>query len=273
MPDDQRAKRPRPTRGQCPTTGGGCVASIHLTIAIQTCRMNGATLRLTMAQALVRDRRTAGARRGQRRTKPLFGGVFAIFGHGKWAGLGEALYAERDRLRPTAHTTSRPGQRRNRLCQAHAPPHDGGDHLDRPRRDESRHLGGARPCEPFARAVAAGRYLRLARARSRAAAARGLRRRHGERQRLLASGVAILRPHHQAGAAAHRHCRAHCTCSPTPRYAARSRWRCRRTCRPKHGIGRRAFSPTTNIISAGACRAPMRSQPPPGCCAMPGSRC
>jgi 3D-(3,5/4)-trihydroxycyclohexane-1,2-dione acylhydrolase (decyclizing) len=29
---------------------------------------------------------------------PLFGGVFAIFGHGNVAGMGEALYAERERL-------------------------------------------------------------------------------------------------------------------------------------------------------------------------------
>jgi hypothetical protein len=29
---------------------------------------------------------------------PLFGGVFAIFGHGNVAGLGEALYQQRDAL-------------------------------------------------------------------------------------------------------------------------------------------------------------------------------
>ena len=29
---------------------------------------------------------------------PLFAGVFAIFGHGNVAGLGEALYGSRDRL-------------------------------------------------------------------------------------------------------------------------------------------------------------------------------
>ena len=55
------------------------------------------TIRLTMAQALVRylaalcvDDETAETR--------LFGGVFAIFGHGNVAGLGEALYAHRDVL-------------------------------------------------------------------------------------------------------------------------------------------------------------------------------
>ncbi|NRR30684.1 3D-(3,5/4)-trihydroxycyclohexane-1,2-dione acylhydrolase (decyclizing) [Oxalobacteraceae bacterium] len=57
------------------------------------------TIRLTMAQALVRylaalrvdaGNGIAGA------TEPLFGGVFAIFGHGNVAGLGEALYQQRD---------------------------------------------------------------------------------------------------------------------------------------------------------------------------------
>ena len=54
------------------------------------------TVRLTMAQALVRHlaalrvERPDGAR--------LFAGVFAIFGHGNVAGMGEALYAHRAEL-------------------------------------------------------------------------------------------------------------------------------------------------------------------------------
>jgi 3D-(3,5/4)-trihydroxycyclohexane-1,2-dione acylhydrolase (decyclizing) len=56
-----------------------------------------ATLRLTMAQALVRF---LAAQRSEidGREHPLFAGVFAIFGHGNVAGLGEALYAARGRL-------------------------------------------------------------------------------------------------------------------------------------------------------------------------------
>jgi 3D-(3,5/4)-trihydroxycyclohexane-1,2-dione acylhydrolase (decyclizing) len=57
------------------------------------------TLRLTMAQALVRFlamQKVRDEESGQ--LLPLFGGVFAIFGHGNVAALGEALYAERDRL-------------------------------------------------------------------------------------------------------------------------------------------------------------------------------
>jgi len=53
------------------------------------------TIRLTMAQALVRylaRLRTADTQ------EPLFAGVFAIFGHGNVAGIGEALYAHREML-------------------------------------------------------------------------------------------------------------------------------------------------------------------------------
>ncbi|MEP7276590.1 MAG: 3D-(3,5/4)-trihydroxycyclohexane-1,2-dione acylhydrolase (decyclizing) [Betaproteobacteria bacterium] len=51
-------------------------------------------IRLTMAQALVRH--LAAARNDE--GAPLFGGVFAIFGHGNVAGVGEALYANRATL-------------------------------------------------------------------------------------------------------------------------------------------------------------------------------
>ncbi len=50
-----------------------------------------ATIRLTMAQALVKAlaaQKTVIA--GE--TVPLFGGVWAIFGHGNVAGMGEALH-------------------------------------------------------------------------------------------------------------------------------------------------------------------------------------
>jgi 3D-(3,5/4)-trihydroxycyclohexane-1,2-dione acylhydrolase (decyclizing) len=55
------------------------------------------TIRLTAAQALVRylaAQRVAGTEPGT--SEALFGGIFAIFGHGNVAGLGEALYAMRD---------------------------------------------------------------------------------------------------------------------------------------------------------------------------------
>ena len=59
------------------------------------------TVRLTTAQALVRylsglRTRVEGPQGDE--IVPLFGGVFAIFGHGNVAGIGEALYQYRDRL-------------------------------------------------------------------------------------------------------------------------------------------------------------------------------
>jgi 3D-(3,5/4)-trihydroxycyclohexane-1,2-dione acylhydrolase (decyclizing) len=51
------------------------------------------TVRLTMAQALVRYLAALRTADGQ-----LFGGVFAIFGHGNVAGVGEALYRHRAEL-------------------------------------------------------------------------------------------------------------------------------------------------------------------------------
>lgn len=55
------------------------------------------TVRLTMAQALTRYLAAQMTEiDGQR--LPIFGGVWAIFGHGNVAGLGEALWHERERL-------------------------------------------------------------------------------------------------------------------------------------------------------------------------------
>lgn len=56
-----------------------------------------ATIRLTMAQALVAAMAAQKTFVGGR-AEPLFAGVWAIFGHGNVAGLGEALHAVRDRL-------------------------------------------------------------------------------------------------------------------------------------------------------------------------------
>ena len=56
-------------------------------------------VRLTTAQALVRylaALRTDGT--DGKAGAPLFGGVFAIFGHGNVAGIGEALFRHRETL-------------------------------------------------------------------------------------------------------------------------------------------------------------------------------
>ncbi|MEO8304265.1 MAG: 3D-(3,5/4)-trihydroxycyclohexane-1,2-dione acylhydrolase (decyclizing) [Betaproteobacteria bacterium] len=55
------------------------------------------TIRLTMAQALVRFLAAQGTVCDGREV-PLFGGVWAIFGHGNVAGMGEALYRHKGSL-------------------------------------------------------------------------------------------------------------------------------------------------------------------------------
>jgi 3D-(3,5/4)-trihydroxycyclohexane-1,2-dione acylhydrolase (decyclizing) len=57
------------------------------------------TIRLTCAQALVRYLVALHGRDAdEEESMPLFGGVFAIFGHGNVAGIGEALHGIRDEL-------------------------------------------------------------------------------------------------------------------------------------------------------------------------------
>lgn len=53
------------------------------------------TIRLTAAQAMMRWLSAQMTEEGE----PFIAGVWAIFGHGNVAGIGDALYAERDRLR------------------------------------------------------------------------------------------------------------------------------------------------------------------------------
>ena len=60
--------------------------------------MRSATVRLTMAQALVRFLTVQRTSRDGRE-QPLFGGVFGIFGHGNVAGIGQALQEERRAIR------------------------------------------------------------------------------------------------------------------------------------------------------------------------------
>jgi 3D-(3,5/4)-trihydroxycyclohexane-1,2-dione acylhydrolase (decyclizing) len=57
----------------------------------------GKTIRLTMAQAIVHFMK-AQMTVVDGETLPIFGGVWAIFGHGNVAGMGEALYQVRDDL-------------------------------------------------------------------------------------------------------------------------------------------------------------------------------
>lgn len=85
------------------------------------------TIRLTMSQALVKflcaqfishdsvDDSSAGSAQ----VEPLFAGVFAIFGHGNVAGIGEALYAEQAKL-PTYRAHNEQGMAHAAIAYAKA---------------------------------------------------------------------------------------------------------------------------------------------------------
>jgi 3D-(3,5/4)-trihydroxycyclohexane-1,2-dione acylhydrolase (decyclizing) len=60
--------------------------------------MKTRTVRLTMAQALVKYLAALRVEEADGTLLPFCGGVWSIFGHGNVAGMGEALYAERDAL-------------------------------------------------------------------------------------------------------------------------------------------------------------------------------
>src|SRR3990170_6420541 len=76
------------------------------------------TIRLTMAQALTRYL-TRQMTELDGETVPLFGGVWAIFGHGNVAGIGEALYQVRENL-PTYRAHNEQGMAHAAIAYAKA---------------------------------------------------------------------------------------------------------------------------------------------------------
>ncbi|MFO1311119.1 MAG: 3D-(3,5/4)-trihydroxycyclohexane-1,2-dione acylhydrolase (decyclizing) [Burkholderiales bacterium] len=75
-------------------------------------------MKLTTAQALVRYLAALRARTPHG-VEPLFGGVFAIFGHGNVAGVGEALYQYRDAI-PTYRAHNEQGMAHAAIAYAKA---------------------------------------------------------------------------------------------------------------------------------------------------------
>src|SRR5471032_2837645 len=78
----------------------------------------GQTVRLTMAQALVRYLAALRVATPDGKEQPLFG-VFAIFGHGNVAGIGEALYEHRAQL-PTYRAHNEQGMAHAAIAYAKA---------------------------------------------------------------------------------------------------------------------------------------------------------
>jgi 3D-(3,5/4)-trihydroxycyclohexane-1,2-dione acylhydrolase (decyclizing) len=77
------------------------------------------TVRLTMAQALVRHLAALRVEEADGSLHPYCGGVFTIFGHGNVAGLGEALFAERAAL-PTFRAHNEQGMAHAAVAYAKA---------------------------------------------------------------------------------------------------------------------------------------------------------
>ena len=80
--------------------------------------MTNKTIRLTMAQALAKFM-TRQMTIVDGKTVPIFGGVFAIFGHGNVAGFGEALYQVREEL-PTYRAHNEQGMAHAAIAYAKA---------------------------------------------------------------------------------------------------------------------------------------------------------
>ena len=159
------------------------------------------TVRLTTAQAIVRYL-IAQRIEIDGELRPLFPGVFAIFGHGNVTCLGQALEEVKDDL-PTWRGQNEQGMALAAvgLRQGHAAaPDHGGHQLHRAGRHQHGHGGRGRPRQPPARPAAVGRHVRQPHPGSRPAAGGGLRGPVGDRERHVQARHPLLGPHRQAGA-------------------------------------------------------------------------
>ncbi len=216
------------------------------------------TIRLTMAQALVRYlaaqriRTAAGNER-------LFHGVFAIFGHGNVAGLGEALAGSRERVaRRFARTMSRPWRMPRLHSRRRIGGGDDGVHdLRRSRSDQPRDGRRGRPRQPAASAPAARRHVCEPAPGPRTPASRALRRSDGHGQRLPETGLALLGSDRAARTAPRVLAASPRGPARSRRIAGRRRSHCRRTFKRKPSTIRSGSSTNASTTSSG--RAPTAS--------------
>ena len=211
--------------------------------------MTRSTVRLTMAQALVRYLCNQFTEIDGERV-PLFAGVFAIFGHGNVTCLSRSARGgsghAADLARPERAVD---GAGRDRLRQGQAAPADHGRRLlDRARRHQHGDRRRPRPLESPAGAAARRRHLRQPPARPGDAAGRALRKPDDHRERRLqgrsaATGTASRCPSRSSARCRRRWRR--CSTRPT---AARPSCRSARTPRrsptttPRPSSRRRVWS-------------------------------
>ena len=137
------------------------------------------------------------------------------------------------------------GARRGRLRAHEQPALDARVHgVRRPRLDQHGHRRRAGDDQPPAGAAAARRRVRHARGRHRAAGARGPDAPTTSRSTTASSRSRATGTGSTAPSSSPRRCWRRCACSPTRPRPARSRSRCRRTCRPRRSTGPRSCSST-----------------------------
>ena len=232
------------------------------------------TTRLTVAQAVVRFLEAQYVERDGVET-PFFAGCLGIFGHGNVAGVGQALLEREQRreraARPsTSCATTRPATSRRWCTRRSATPGTATGspprlhRLGRPGLDEHGHRRRAGDDQPDPGAAAARRRVRDPGRPTRCCRSSRTRARYDVSVNDCFKPVSrfwdrINRPEQLPAVAA----RPRCGCSPTRPRPARSRSRCRRTCRPRRGTGPTTCSPAASGTCRGS-RSPSRRAGPRG---------
>ena len=214
-----------------------------------------------MAQALVRHL-VAQRISEDGRQQALFGGVFAIFGHGNVSCLGEALYQAREHCLPgAARTNNRWALPRRPMPRRTPPAHLRRDFLGRSRRHQ--HGDGRRrgSRQSVAGAVPVGRRLSPPPAQSGVPAGRAFRRSHLSVNDAFKPVTRYWDRITHPAQLCSRCLRRSPPCSMLP-IAARPCWRCHRTCRESPTIFRWRSSNRACTASADSDPTSPRSMPP-----------
>ncbi len=214
-----------------------------------------ATVRLTVAQALVRFLAQQCSERDGERQK-LFAGCFGIFGHGNVAGIGQALLQDelghrRRRRAGLPYVLARNEQAMVHTAVGYAKHRDRLADLGRARHPSAPARRTCSPARPSRRSTGS-RCCSCPSARSRPGSAPRCCRSWSCRTpatsrsttpsgRCPGSSTGVTGP-----SSCPPRCSAACGCSPTRSRPARSRSRCRRTCRPRRTTGRSSCSPSAS---------------------------